>query len=69
MHACLLKIHDHASLSFILSCFTLDNRSCALAVTVVLNKDQSFNMLASCIRLFLVYMLYQFPNDVQFAGR
>jgi hypothetical protein len=34
-----------------------------------LNKDQLFIMLTSYIRLFLVYMLYLFPNDVRIADR
>jgi hypothetical protein len=34
-----------------------------------LNKDRSFIMLTSCIRLYPVYMFYQFPNDVQIADR
>jgi hypothetical protein len=35
MHACLLQIHDHASLLFNLSCFILDNRSWLRAVMIV----------------------------------
>jgi hypothetical protein len=34
-----------------------------------LNKDRFFVMLTSYIRLFLVYMLYQFPNDVRIVDR
>jgi hypothetical protein len=34
-----------------------------------LNKDRFFIMLTSCIRLYPVYMFYQFPNDVQIADR
>jgi hypothetical protein len=34
-----------------------------------LNKDRFFIMLISYIRLFLIYMLYQFPNDLQIADR
>jgi hypothetical protein len=34
-----------------------------------LDKDRFFIMLTSYIRLYPVYMFYQFPNDVQSADR
>jgi hypothetical protein len=68
MHACLLQIHDHASLLFISHDLLLIIGH-GYVLQRCLDKDRFFVMLTSYIRLCPAFMLYQFPNDVRIAGR
>jgi hypothetical protein len=55
MHACLLRIHNHASLLFYLSCFILDNRSRSYAV--MLSKQRPIFLHAYIIHLAVFYYM------------
>jgi hypothetical protein len=57
MHACLLKIHDHASLLFTYHVLSLIiGHGCMLYLC--LYKDRSFIMFTSSIRQCFIHMLY-----------
>jgi hypothetical protein len=72
MHACLLRIHDHASLLFYLSCIILDNRSCSYVV--MLSKQRPIFRQAYVIHSTVFYymlivsrMMFELPADSLFV--
>jgi hypothetical protein len=56
MHACLLHIYNHAFTLFVLIVVYPQKLVMDMREQCYLNKDRSFVMLMSCIRLYPVYM-------------